>query len=134
MAQSRAWCRALPPTSWASRVRAERGPAWLRRFRSRFGARGIGGRLVGLIRFVILIIEAIIGLRVLLHVAGANPAAGFTSFVDHLSSPFVGPFHPVFADAILNGHPLELGSLLAMGVYAVLAYIAIRIVRGVFSA
>jgi len=114
-------------------VRAESGPAWLRSLRSRFRARGVVARFVQLIRLAIFFVEIVIGIRVLLHVAGANPAAGFTSFVDSLSSPFVGPFHPVFADTLVNGHPLELGSLLAMGVYAILAFIAIRVVRGLFS-
>ena len=106
----------------------------MRRLRGRLGPRGAAARVVQLIRAAIVLIEIIIGVRVLLHVAGANPAAGFTSFIDSISSPFVGPFHPVFQDALLNGHPLEVGSLLAMAVYAILAYIAIKIVRGLFSA
>ncbi len=109
------------------------GPSWLRRFRTRLGARGFVARVVQLIRLVILVLEGLIALRILLKVAGANPAAGFTSFIDGLSAPFVGPFHPVFADQILNGHPLEVGSLLAMLVYAVLAYVVVRIIRSAFS-
>jgi hypothetical protein len=114
-------------------MQAGRAPGWLRHVRSRLGARGFAARVVQLIRLAILVIEGIIAVRVLLKVAGANAQAGFTSFVDGLSSPFVGPFHPVFADQLLNGHPLEVGSLLAMGVYALLAYAAIRVVRGLFS-
>lgn len=110
------------------------GQSWLHQFRSRFGARSFSTRLVQLIRLAIVVIDGIIAVRILLTIAGANPQAGFTSFVDGLSAPFVGPFHPVFADQPVNGHPLELGSLLAIGVYAVLAYVAIRLVRRIFSA
>src|SRR5437879_1893052 len=107
------------------------GQNWLRAMRSRLRTRA---RVVQLIRLAIFVIEGIIAVRILLKFAGANPQAGFTSFVDRLSSPFVGPFHPVFADQLFSGHPLELGSLLAMGVYAVLAYVAVRLVRPAFSA
>src|SRR5437899_1929002 len=88
--------------------------------------------IAGIVLFALGVM--IIAVRILLKFAGANPQAGFTSFVDRLSSPFVGPFHPVFADQLFSGHPLELGSLLAMGVYAVLAYVAVRLVRAAFSA
>ena len=40
---------------------------------------------------------------------------------------------PVFADQLVNGHPLEMGSLLGMAVYLVLAFVAIAVLRGVFS-
>ena len=110
------------------------GQSWLHQIRSRFGARSFSTRLVQLIRLAIFVVDGIIAVRILLKVAGANPQAGFTSFVDRLSSPFVGPFHPVFADQLVNGHPLELGSLLAMGVYAVLAYVSVGVVRRIFSA
>jgi uncharacterized protein YggT (Ycf19 family) len=109
------------------------GPAWLRQLRSRFGARGFVSRVVQLIRLVALLVEAVIALRILLRVAGANPKAGFSSFVDGLSAPFVGPFHPVFADQLVNGHPLEVGSLLAMAVCAILGYAAVRVIRAAFS-
>ena len=109
------------------------GPSWLRRLQSRLRARTLASRVLQLMRLAILFVEGIIALRILLKLAEANPQAGFTSFVDNVSSPFVGPFHPVFADQLISGHPLEVGSLLAMGVYAVLALAAMRVVRGVFS-
>jgi len=109
------------------------GQSWLHQLRSRLGARSISARLVQLIRLAIFAIEGIIAVRILLKIAGANPQAGFTSFVDTLSAPFVGPFHPVFADQSTNGHPLEVGSLLAMGIFAVLAYVAVRLVKGASS-
>jgi hypothetical protein len=66
-------------------------------------------------------------------VTGANEHAGFASLVYRVTSPLVSPFHPVFADHPVNGHPFEVGSLLAMGVYAAAAYVLLRLVRLVFT-
>ena len=110
------------------------GDGWVRQIRARFVARTVPSRLVQLIRLAILVIEGIIAARILLKLALANPQAGFTSFIDGLSAPFVGAFHPVFADQSVSGHPLEVGSLLAMAVYAALALLAIRVVKLAFRA
>ena len=80
-----------------------------------------------LIRVLLLVVEALIAVRILLKVTGANEHAGFATFLYKVSSPFIAPFHPVFADDLVNGHPFEVGSLLAMGVYAVLAYFVVRL-------
>jgi YggT family protein len=96
-------------------------------------SREIVVRLRQLVRLVLLIVEAIIAVRILFKVAGANPGAGFASFVYKVSGPFVNPFHPVFADGTVNGHPFEVGSVLAMAVYAALAYLVVRVARLIFT-
>ncbi len=121
---------AAPPATAAS-TQARTWPAWLGVSAARGG--GSGGwpspltrlfsremrvRLGQLVRLVLLLVEALIALRVILKVAGANESAGFASFLYRITSPLVGPFHPVFADHSVNGHPFELGSHLAMAVYA----------------
>ena len=90
-------------------------------------------RLQNFIGLIFLVVEGIVAVRIIFKATGANPLAGFSSFIYNLSSPFVGPFHPVFADGKLNGHPFEWGSLLAMAVFAALAFLAIRVMRAVFS-
>jgi uncharacterized protein YggT (Ycf19 family) len=90
-------------------------------------------RLQQLVGLVFLVVEAIVALRIIFKAMGANETAGFASFIYSLSSPFVGPFHPVFKDGNINGHPFELGSLLAMLIFAALAFLALRVVRVVFS-
>ncbi|MBJ7609023.1 MAG: YggT family protein [Candidatus Dormibacteraeota bacterium] len=90
-------------------------------------------RLRQLLRLALLVVEAMVALRIVLKVTGANAQAGFSSFVYRVSSPFVEPFHPVFADQSVNQHPFEVGSLLAMVVYAALAYLAVRVVRIILS-
>ena len=87
------------------------------------------------VRLAIIVVEAIIALRIVLRVLGADPLAPFTRFMYGVSGGLVSPFrggngdHPVFADPVLNGHPFELSSLLAMGVYLLLAYLAIVVGR-----
>ncbi len=78
---------------------------------------------------MLLVVEAVIALRVVLKVAGANQNAGFANLIYKVTSPLVGPFHPVFADHPVDGHPFEVGSLLAMAVYAAAAYLLLRLVR-----
>ncbi len=92
-------------------------------------ARELRGRTGQLVRLALLVVESLIALRVILKVAGANESAGFANFLYKITGPLVGPFHPVFADHSVNGHPFEVGSLLAMAVYAAVAYMVRRLGR-----
>lgn len=96
-------------------------------------ARELRGRLAQLVRLALLLVEALIALRILLKVAGANPQAAFANLLYKVTSPLVGPFHPVFADHPVGGHPFEVGSLLAMAVYAAAAYVVLRLMRVFFA-
>jgi hypothetical protein len=79
--------------------------------------------------YVLGIVEALLMFRFILRMLGANPAAGFTNFIYSLSLPFVAPFLNVFALGRVEGSPyvIEWSTLLAMMVYAVLAYGIIKI-------
>jgi hypothetical protein len=76
----------------------------------------------------------LVGVRVFFKVTGANEAASFVRVVYRVSGVVVEPFHPIFADRTVNGHPLEVGSLFAIGVWAVAAVIFVRVVRIIVSA
>ncbi|HTE57902.1 MAG TPA: YggT family protein [Verrucomicrobiae bacterium] len=53
--------------------------------------------MVGTILYAIGgIIEALIGLRIVLRLLGANPASGFVNMVYDWSTPFVTPFSGIF--------------------------------------
>ncbi len=122
--------------SWLDRLgsRASAAAAGLRGSRpfSRI-SREVKMRFSQFIRLILLVVEALIALRMLFKVTGANEHAGFASLVYRVTSPLVSPFHPVFADHPVNGHPFEVGSLLAMGVYAAAAYVLLRLIRLVFT-
>ncbi len=115
-----------PTVSWRERLGIA-GPLSL------VFSRAMRARISQLFRLVVLVLEGLIAVRIILKVAGANESAGFASFLYRVTSPFVGPFHPVFADRSVNGHPFEVGSLLAMVVYAAAAYLVVRLMRLVFT-
>jgi hypothetical protein len=62
-------------------------------------------------------IEALLGIRFLLHASGANTSSAFVGFVDDVSWPFAGPFANVFSNRSLGSGGIEVSTLVAMGVY-----------------
>jgi hypothetical protein len=68
------------------------------------------------------LLEGVLGIRVLLKLLAADPQAGFTSLIYTLTAPFVALFQGVFATPQSRGNVLELSSLLAIVVYALLGY------------
>lgn len=85
-----------------------------------------------IVYFVFGVIEVLIILRVILRLLAANPDAAFTSLIYTLSGPFIAPFEGVFPTPRSSGSVLELSSLLAVIVYALLAYLIARMIE-VFS-
>lgn len=69
-----------------------------------------------------------IGLRVVLKLLGANPVSVFTSLVYQFTDLFLWPFTGMFAAPSANGMVLEVSSLIAMFVYAFIAWLVARIV------
>jgi hypothetical protein len=83
------------------------------------------------IRFVYLVLgvmEVLIAIRVVMKLLAANPGAGFTSFIYGITAPLVAFFQGVFPEPATNGSVLEISSLLAMAVWALVAWIIVRII------
>lgn len=74
------------------------------------------------------VLEVLIGVRVLLKLFGANPQAGFAQFIYGTTAVFLAPFAALFPSPSASGSVLELSSLVAMLVYALLAWGIVRIV------
>lgn len=74
------------------------------------------------------LIEALIGLRVLLKLIDANPANGFVDFIYGLSDVFVRPFMGIVSDPASEGNILEVNSLIAMVVYLIVAWAILKLV------
>ncbi len=85
-----------------------------------------------IVYFIFGVIEVLIIIRVVLRLLAANPDAAFTSLIYTLSGPFIAPFEGVFPTPHSSGSVLELSSLLAVIVYALLAYLIVRMIE-VFS-
>jgi hypothetical protein len=74
------------------------------------------------------IIEGLIGLRVLLKLIGANPGNAFASFVYDAAALFLAPFFGLVGSPAAGGMVLEVSSLVAMLVYALLGWVIVRLV------
>lgn len=74
------------------------------------------------------ILEALIGFRIFLKLIAANPANWFASLVYRLTEPFLFPFQGITIDPSFQGLVLELSSVIALLVYALVAWAIVRLV------
>ena len=74
-------------------------------------------------------VEVLIATRVILMLLGANAGAGFTSFIYGVTAPFLAFFQGVFPTPRGNGSMLDISSLLAIAVYALLAWAIVRVIQ-----
>ncbi len=81
-----------------------------------------------IVYLVLGIIEALLVIRLILKLLGANPGAGFSSLIYGVTNPLVGLFQGVFPNAQTNGSVLDLAALLAIIVYALLAWGIVRLI------
>lgn len=77
-------------------------------------------------------LEALIGIRVILMLIGANPANPFTALVYQLSELFLWPFRNIVANPGFQNYILEITSLIAMIVYALIGWAIVRLVWVLF--
>ena len=77
---------------------------------------------------ILTVINFILGLRFLLRLFSANPAAGFTNAIYNLSAPLINPFLNVIRSTVIPGLGVfEWSTLLAMIVYWLVAYLLVRL-------
>lgn len=77
--------------------------------------------------YILGFIEVLLAFRFVLKLLGANPSAGFTSFIYATTHVFAAPFLNVFRITKVAGSTLEWTTLLAMFVYWILALGIIKI-------
>jgi hypothetical protein len=83
--------------------------------------------------FVLAVLEIILGLRLLFRLLGANEGNGFIMFLYNLSHVFVGPFNGIFNDQALGRNVFEISTLVAMLVYALIAWGIVSLGRVLFA-
>ncbi len=71
--------------------------------------------------YVLSILEVLLAFRFVLKLMGANPLAGFTSFIYGVTYIFAAPFLSVFRITRIEGSVFEWTTLLAMVVYWIVA-------------
>lgn len=77
--------------------------------------------------YLLGILEALLAIRFLLKLMQANPSAGFTSFVYAVTGIFTVPFEAVFRNLRAQGSVVEWTTILAMGVYWLIAMAAVKL-------
>ena len=77
-------------------------------------------------------LEALIGIRVILMLIGANPANPFTAFVYQLSSLFLWPFQNIVVNPAFQNSVLEITSIIAMIVYPLIGWAIVRLIWVLF--
>jgi hypothetical protein len=70
--------------------------------------------------------EGLIGLRVLLRLMGANPENPFAVVVYGITRPLLWPFTTLTSQPNVGSYVLEIGSVIAMLVYAMLAWVLVQ--------
>ena len=84
--------------------------------------RGIASKVSQAIYLIFGIIEALLVIRFVLKLLGANAEAGFASLIYRLTTPLVAPFGGLFGTPQLNGMVVELEALVAIVVYGLVAW------------
>jgi hypothetical protein len=83
--------------------------------------------------FILGTIEILLGFRLILKLTGANMASGFVNFIYGVSGIFIMPFEGIFRRAVNQGIEtasiLEPSTMVAMVVYAVIAWGVIQLVQ-----
>ena len=87
-------------------------------------------RLRRVIYYIFDSIVLVITLRFFFAFLGANPVNGFVSFIHAISDPLIAPFRSITAPAIIGGGSvIEWAALFAILLYAIIAYLLVRLFR-----
>lgn len=83
--------------------------------------------------FVFGLLEILLAFRFILRLLGASVASSFVSFIYNLSAIFTWPFQGIFHSGVTEGvetaSVFEPATLIAILVYAILAWIVVQVVR-----
>ena len=82
------------------------------------------------ISLLIVLVEILLGIRFILKALGANELSEFAQWIYTISQSFLAPFANIFpSPTVGSGYVVELSTILAMVVYAILGYIAEEVVN-----
>jgi YGGT family protein len=77
-------------------------------------------------------LEALLGIRAILMLIGANPATPFTALVYQLSELFLWPFRNIVANPAFGSSVLEITTFIAMIVYPLIGWAIVRLIWVLF--
>lgn len=108
----------------------EEGDRVVARERERLVILNKGTQLVWLLTGIL---EGLLAIRIFLKLIAANPGAGFANFIYTITYPFLLPFFGLTAEPAANGSVLEIPSIIAMIVYALLAWLLVTLIDFLFD-
>lgn len=86
-------------------------------------------QITGILWLMFGALEGLLGLRLILKLLAANPSNPFAQLIYGLSDLFVWPFVGLTVTPSAAGIVVEIHTILAMVVYAILAWLVISLVR-----
>lgn len=87
-----------------------------------------------IIYFLLSVLEVILGLRFIFRLFGANESNDFILALYNFSHVFVGPFNNIFNDQSIGSRSVfELSTLVAMLIYALIAWGLVALARVLFA-
>jgi uncharacterized membrane protein len=78
---------------------------------------------------LLAILEILLGLRFVLKLIAANPASGFSVFIYGVTGLFLAPFNALVGTPKVGGSVIEVTTLIAMAVYALLFWVLARVIQ-----
>lgn len=84
-----------------------------------------------IVYFVFGVIEALLAIRFVFSLFGANQQAPFSRFIYNVTSVFMVPFNAIFNTQRAGGATFEWDVLVAIAVYALLAWAIVALIRAV---
>jgi hypothetical protein len=90
-------------------------------------------KLKKIVYYILGALEALLTFRLIFKFLGANPESTFVSLIYTISGAFLAPFSSIFRVAVNNGIEtrsiLEPTTIIAMIVYALIAYGVVRLIE-----
>jgi len=86
-------------------------------------------RLYQLVWYMLAIIETLLIFRFILLALGANPLNWFVGFIYNITDPLTIPFSGILPQLIQGSLVVDWGSIIAMIVYALIAYAIVHLVQ-----
>ncbi len=91
-------------------------------------------RTARILYFIMGVLEVLLALRFLFRIINAETTNGLVNFIYKFTAPFVTPFNGIFNDQTLQrGSIIEISTLLAMALYAILTYGIIQLLYLLFT-
>lgn len=79
--------------------------------------------------YIVGLLEALLGFRIILKALAANPFSGFTDFIYAVTDPFALPFAGIFRTTVTGGSVFEWSSIIAMIVYLLIAVGVVKLLQ-----